>query len=1148
TGHLATPEQLTTPDYWTRHIRETVRYHHAVQTLRQEGATFVLELGPDAVLSALTPDAVPVLRRDRDERHTLHTALATAHAHGAALDWDALLPERAPADDLPTYAFQHRRYWIPTPTASPHGQGLGLDASGHALLGTSVERADDGGLLLTGSLSADGQPWLADHRVLGRILLPSTAFVDLALAAGERAGTPRLEELTLETPLVLPESGQGSVHVQLTVGTPDEHGTRPLAVHARAADGGTWTRHAAGLLSPSSGPAVAAGAAWPPAGTEPVDVDALYGRLDALGFAYGPVFRGVRAAWRRGDDVYAELVLPETGADSSSGYGVHPALLDAALHPLVGRAERRGDGPELPFSWSGVELHATGATALRVHWSGRRLSAVDPAGRPVLSAEALALRPAGGQHLGGAGLPRVPYRIDWVPATVPAAAESEDAGGAAVTVVPSLGALPADGPVAGVVALSVPTGREAAGQALDAVRAWIADERYADARLLFVTRGARGDDPWAAAVWGLVRSAQSEHPDRFGLADLPPGHEPVSPGLLRSLAAAGRHEPQLAVGDDGGLLVPRLVRADAAGAGNEARPRVVGRAQPDAAPAAHAQSGPSRTGTGPTGGDRSGPRLADTTPTATDHHGPAPTDPVDDDRSPGARDDASVPGSRGGLGWGDRTVLVTGALGGLGRLLVRHLVTRHGVRHLLLLSRRGATAPGAAELADELAGAGGTVEFAACDAADRAALARVLDAIPADRPLGAVFHLAGVLDDGTVESLTGERLDAVLRPKADAALHLHELTAGRDLDAFVLFSSVTGVLGTAGQANYAAANAVLDALAQHRHARGLPATSLAWGLWDTGDGMAGELDDVERARWARSGLAPLSADAGLALLDAALDGRGGALVPVRLDHAALRERAAAGALPAPLRGLVRAPLPQAAAPGAAQGWAERTAVLEGPERQRAVAELVLGTVTAVLGHATSATVDGSRAFREPIAIVGMACRFPGGVTSPEELWDLVASGTDAIGPFPTDRGWDLSALYDPDPDHSGTSYAREGGFLYDAGDFDAEFFGISPREALAIDPQQRLLLETAWEAFERAGVDPASLRGSRTGVFAGAMYHDYVTGPAGVPKELEGYLLTGNTSSVVSGRVAYTFGLEGPAVTVDTACSSSLVALHLAAQ
>ncbi|MFI8952918.1 type I polyketide synthase, partial [Streptomyces sp. NPDC053750] len=564
------------------------------------------------------------------------------------------------------------------------------------------------------------------------------------------------------------------------------------------------------------------------------------------------------------------------------------------------------------------------------------------------------------------------------------------------------------------------------------------------------------------------------------------------------------------------------------------------------------------------------------------------------------------------------TVLITGGTGTLGALVARHVVTSWRARRLILLSRRGADAPGAGELVTELAGLGVHAEVAACDAADRDALAGVLDGIDPAHPLTAVVHTAGVLDDATVERLTPAAFDTVLRPKADAAWNLHELTRGHDLAEFVVYSAASGILGGPGQGNYAAANAFLDALAAHRRAAGLPAASLSWGLWAESSGMTGHLSAGDLERMSRGGIKPLAGDQALRLFDAALASGAAHLVPVRLDLETLGARARDGGVPAILQNLVRTPPRRAAAAGqadASPSGLQRVLALEATERLRALTDLVRQHAAAVLGHQSADEVASDRPFREagfdsltavelrnrlttatglrlpatlvfdhptpqvlaehlvtslagpaggaastarnarttsrtavtadePIAIVGMGCRLPGGVTTPEELWRLVVEGGDAIAGFPADRGWDLGATaHGDDP-----TYTRRGGFVGDAAGFDAGFFGISPREALAMDPQQRLLLETSWEAFERAGIDPGTLRGSGTGVFVGASRQDYAgLQGADIPKELEGYLVTGSASSVASGRLSYTFGLEGPAVTVDTACSSSLVALHLAA-
>ncbi len=951
-------------EYWYRNAREPVRFEQTIRTLLARGCRTFIEISPHPVLRVAVQETaedaaedaavVGSLRREQGGPERFLLSMGEAWVRGVDIDWNAVFSgSGAKRVELPRYAFQRSRYWL---QAAAGGAGdmssAGQAAADHPLLSATLALAGGEGWLFTGRLSLESHPWLADHACMGMALFPGTAFVELALRAGAEVGCDEIAELTLEAPLVLPE--QGGVQMQISLGEPEESGRRAIGIHSRpepsAGDGlpdgqAVWTCHASGFLAAAAqmqderalraeAASLDAGA-WPPPGADPVPIDGFYDRLAATGYDYGPSFQGLRAVWRRGEEVFAEVALPEDQHALAGRFALHPALLDVALQAAMAGI---GDdlGARLPFSWEGFGLYATGASSLRVRLSrvgadAISLMAVDGDGSLVACLRSLLSRPVSSEQLEAAlgGQRKSLYRLDWTvvstPSPVPAAApwavvgagdaghpglaalQAEEIAGGAHPDVESLckaiapgAAVPAvvfmdctsieSEPLAGGtkendggVAVAA---RLAACRVLRSLQAFLADERLSASRLVLVTSGAvaavPGEDMTglaAAPIWGLVRSAQSENPGRFTLLDLD-GEDASWRALTAALAC---EEPQLAL-RGGRLLAPRLA--------------------PMECPAIDAP--------------------------ALDPHG---------------------------------TVLITGGTGELGGLLARHLVAKHGVRSLVLASRSGPRADGAIELEAELTAMGARVTLAACDVSRRDELAALLDDVPAEHPLSVVVHAAAVLDDGVIGSLTPERMGRVMAPKVDAAWHLHELTEHMGLSAFVLFSSGAGTIGTPGQASYAAGNVFLDALAAYRRARGLPAISLAWGMWSQNGRATEHLDETGLKRLVRMGSLELSAEEGLDVFDAALSMEEALAIPIRFDALALLALARDGGVPSVMRNLVRVST-RRASDASSGSLARRIASAPRDERLSVALDAVRGETAVVLGHASPEAVDVQRAFLE----------------------------------------------------------------------------------------------------------------------------------------------------------------------------------------
>jgi acyl transferase domain-containing protein/acyl carrier protein len=914
------------PDYWFRNLRQTVLFEPVLRSLLEQGHLTFVEVAPHPVLAYGAEEAfeqaqlgeqaaaLGALRRDGGGGERFALSLAEAHAHGCAIDWEALFAASAPrVVQLPTYPFQRQRFWPLASSTDSDPRGLGQAAVDHPLLSASLA-LPSGQHLLTGRLSLDAHPWLADHAVAGVSVLPAATLFELAVKAAETVGCGAVAELEVEEPLLL---GGGAVHLRVTVEPVDEEGARALSIHSCAeqdldenGEGGEWTLNAQGSLNRQTPSPPKPVRAWPPTGAERLDLDRVYDDLADQSIEWGPAFHGLAAAWREGDSIYAELALTDELAEQAPRFGLHPALLQPALQVATLCLDGDVPGAGLPGRLELASLEKGGASALRMKASredGRGISVelADGSGAPCGSVQALAARAIDpGRLRAAAGAADSLFGLQWT--SVDAAAPPEPAGiailgdlelaGLGAERYLDLGALVDSASLSAPAIVLVGGGApgaavdsparvalEIATEALSLLQSWVAEDRLAASRLVFVTRGSvaveSGEDPdlAVAPLWGLLRSAQAEHPGSFGLLDLDFAERSAT--SLRAALEAGVEEPQLAI-RDGRVLAPRL----AALSSTES-------AQPLAA-----------------------------------------MDP-------------------------ERTVLLTGDAGGLAGLVARR-AAEQGARHLLLAcSEREDSA--IARLAQELAEQGCELRVEVCDPSDRDQLEALFDSIPSDRPLGVVAHAMRVLDDGVLESLDGERLERTMRPKADAAWNLHELSERAELSEFLLFSSSVATVGGAAQANYAAANAFLDALAAHRRASGLPARSIAWGPTDPG-GDGDGLEDAGRARLARAGFTVLPAPRIVELLDMARSLDQPYIAALELDRGALRVAAREGNASPVMRGLVGV----AVRPRREELLAERLASIPEQERPALALEIVRGHIAAVLGHPSAEDVDPERPFQE----------------------------------------------------------------------------------------------------------------------------------------------------------------------------------------
>ncbi|MDV3347374.1 SDR family NAD(P)-dependent oxidoreductase [Leptothoe sp. LEGE 181152] len=1228
TGQIVS-EEVTTPDYWCRHILSTVNFAAGMERLQQEEINIFLECGPQPILLGMGRQCLPEdnekiwlpsLRAGQNDWQQMLSSLSQLHVRGVKIDWigfDKDYPQRRKIA-LPTYPFQRQRYWVDVPK---HQSLLGQPH--HVLVGNKLELASTGQTIYHQTINLIQYPWINDHRVYDTAVIPGVSYIAMTLATLELPAT--IESVHFLEPLFL-ASPNSERETELVIQPAEKMNSCRVDVFSRdATQQDQWHQHASLTVqdTPQLFSPLRVDIAHLQEQLAPITADTLNQLYGSISVTYGPMLAVVQQAWVGNGIALSEIMVPEVLASHLANEPIHPVLLDACTRLTADLFDVDHEPGVFWAPWQVDEVTLMRPAPQRFYAYVNQATRINE--QLQTRAYDIHLLDETGQAFGridGFTLKRAPrerflkylqadtsqylYQLQWQALDlqpqsilseagtwlllVPTAQWAEQLKETLVhkgqsCVVVSLGTTfqqlddhhyqvcpnQDDGferlfqqlneqsiALQGIVHLwSLTSHMEdladslkiTCSSTLQLLQALISQEK--SPTLWLVTQGSqclsREQIPQIqqTPLWGLGRVIALEHPElHCHLLDL---------------------DEESAIAEAVQLVVKEALSADAENlvAYNQNQ-RYVARLKPYAADVETALASSQENWVQP-----------------------------------------------------DASYLITGGLGALG-LQVAQWMKQSGATSLVLMGRR-APSETAAAIIHDLKQVGVTVSVVQADVANAANVARVLDEIDTQLPpLKGIVHAAGVLADGLLQNQNWPQFEQVMAAKVLGSWHLHQLTQNKPLDFFVCFSSAASLLGSLGQGNYAAANAFMDGLAHYRRAQGLPGLSINWGPW-AGDGMAAQLNNSQLSRFEKAGFQPLNFEVGISILQQCLQLE---LPQVGVLPINWSQWSAQGTTATQMP-LLRAVLPNSSK-SSQTGWLRQQLETVPMEQRRALLmDQVQLQVAQILGITDSTTLDSHTGLfdmgidslmilelnnrlqaclgcqlsatdlfdyntlddlvnylvqdvlqwsednlenqrqtsaetsrrdvaasdgaahysTEPIAIIGLGCRFPQS-TNPADFWQLLEQGIDAVTEVPVDR-WDIEQYYDPDPDVPGKMYTRYGSFLSDVDQFDATFFKISPREARSLDPQHRLLLEVCWESLEDAGVSPISLKGTQTGVFIGMMTHDYGQLAA---QTVDVHTGSGNGAPLAAGRIAYTLGLNGPTLTVETACSSSLVACHLACQ